>query len=73
MKLKYTGNSSAIDVGYGQRRGALNQTEYECPCGKGTVTFEKDDIPGFKTINTLVDCPECEEKYDFHKGTAIEK
>lgn len=59
--------------GYGAGSGEEIRIEYKCPCGNGRVVYEKDDIPGFKESFTYCYCKECDEKYDFHRGTATDK
>ena len=52
------------DVGSGPRTGDTTTTIFECPCGKSTITYERDYIPGFKTRSVSIDCTVCKEKYD---------
>jgi hypothetical protein len=73
MILKQLKDRTVQHVGYGAGSGHIIQEEYECPCGKGVVTYEKDDIPGFKSKDISCDCKECSEHYDFGRGTATEK
>lgn len=73
MKLKELESSSVYHQGYGAGSGEVITTVYECPCGKGTVTYEKDDIPGFRDSSIVCDCEECRANYDFGKGVATKK
>lgn len=56
-------------VGYGE---IINE-EYKCPCGKGTVVYEDDDLIGYKSKYIYCNCSECNEKYNFGRGTATKK
>lgn len=70
MNLKKLEDTSYQSVGYGAGSGQVINEVYECPCGKGKVYYEKDDIPGFKSTDISSDCKECSEKFDFGRGTA---
>jgi hypothetical protein len=59
-------------VGYGNHHGKTINMIYECPCGKGTVTYEIDDIPGFKNWDIYCECKDCNEKYAFKRGGIAE-
>lgn len=61
--------------GYGSGPGSVDTTVFECPCGKGTYTISKDNIPGFRETDYSLDCKECLKNYDFDplSGTITEK
>jgi hypothetical protein len=71
MNLKLIYNSSDNHLGYGAV-GSLEtvREEYECPCGKGQVIFEKDDITGFRETGTYSTCIEFNDQYVLGSGTA---
>lgn len=71
--LKRIESNQREHSGYGAGTGYVITEKYECPCGKGIVTYEKDDIPGFRDRSTLCDCRECNDMYEFRKGVAIKK
>lgn len=73
MELKLIDRSVTSHGGYGAGSGEVIREEYECPCGKGLVIYEKDDIPGFRDKSIFSDCGVCGTKYDFGRGSAIEK
>lgn len=73
MELKLIDRSVTSHPGYGAGSGEVIREEFECPCGKGRVIYEKDDIPGFKDKSTFCDCGDCSVKYDLGRGTASEK
>ena len=52
------------------RTGHTERYVYECPCGKGTVVEEHDDVPGFREHDVELMCPICKQKYkiDISKG-----
>ena len=56
--------------GYGAGGGDTEYYEYECPCGKGIIIEEHDNIPGFRDHDVHISCPECSRKYvlDVSKG-----
>jgi hypothetical protein len=73
MNLKLIYNRSDNHSGYGAGSGETVREEYECPCGKGQVIYEKDDIPGFRETDIYSTCNECSDQYVFGRGTAREK
>jgi hypothetical protein len=73
MQLKELKSSSNYHRGYGAGSGEVINEEYECPCGKGKVFYEKDNIPGFRDSNIHTNCNECNDKYNFGRGTATLK
>ena len=73
MNLELINSSRVGHPGYGAGSGDLIREEYKCPCGKGTVVYEKDDIPGFKDWSTDVYCEKCSKKYSINRGTATLK
>ncbi|CAH0207935.1 MULTISPECIES: hypothetical protein [Peribacillus] len=73
MNLKLVDESRTYSQGYGAGSGEVIREEYNCPCGNGMVIYEKDDIPGFKETDISCDCKDCNEKYEFGRGTAKEK
>ena len=49
--------------GYGSMRGDTERIEYECPCGKGKIIEEHDNIPGFRDHDVWIECHDCYKKY----------
>lgn len=68
MDLKLINSSSVDHPGYGAGSGTIDRYEYECPCGKGKLIDERDNIPGFREHDYFIDCPDCREKYDYSNG-----
>ena len=73
ISLKVIESKDVPHGGYGAGSGSIINEEYECPCGKAKVFYEKDDIPGFRESSAWSNCPECNEKYTFGRGFAKEK
>lgn len=59
-------------IGGGARTGTTTLKTFECPCGKGTIEEEHDDIPGFKNHTVDIHCVFCKERYllDTSKGVS---
>lgn len=66
MKLELIEEYEHRHPGYGAGSGRIIRKVYKCPCGKGKVIYEKDDIPGFKESSVSCNCIECEKKYKFN-------
>ncbi|WP_269053114.1 hypothetical protein [Sporosarcina sp. G11-34] len=73
MELTLLDERTTNSEGYGAGSGEIFREEYACPCGKSIVVYEKDAIPGFRDKSTSCECEECNKKYDFSRGAAIEK
>lgn len=63
MGIKYKSRSSEPHAGYGAGSGSIDTTVYTCPCGAGEVTHVRDNIPGFKSTDIMIDCDVCRSKY----------
>ena len=63
MEKKLIYKNCQDHVGYGAGSGDTEEYHYECPCGKGRVVRTKDNIPGFRESDILIECDECREKY----------
>ncbi|MCL2860494.1 MAG: hypothetical protein FWF46_08135 [Oscillospiraceae bacterium] len=49
----------------GLTNGNVEKYEYECPCGKGEIIEEHDNIPGFREHDVYMHCDICNEKYKY--------
>lgn len=63
MALKLLEHNSEPHAGYGAGWGTIDKYVYECPCGKGKVVKTKDNIPGFRDSDIMIECDECSVKY----------
>ena len=57
--------------GYGAGVGDTEYYEYECPCGKGTIIEEHDNIPGFRDHSVYLHCDICSRKYFIDTSAGI--
>lgn len=63
MALEFLESHSEPHQGYGAGPGSIDTYIYKCPCGKGRVVKTKDNIPGFRESDILIECDDCREKY----------
>lgn len=56
---------------YGAGAGDTEYYEYECPCGKGTIIEEHDNIPGFRNHSVCLHCDICSRKYFIDTSAGI--
>lgn len=56
---------------YGADIGDTEYYEYECPCGKGTIIEEHDNIPGFRNHSVYLHCDICSRKYFIDTSAGI--
>lgn len=45
--------------GYGSGAGNTEEHKYQCPCGRGTISEEHDNIPGYRDHQVFIDCNYC--------------
>lgn len=70
MKLKKISQYEQI-MDYGAGRGPEYTITYECPCGEGTVTEYRDEVPGFRSHDIFIDCGICEKEWEAKKGGEV--
>ncbi|MFK0004996.1 hypothetical protein [Paenarthrobacter sp. NPDC090522] len=59
-------------AGFGAGSGDIERYDFECPCGKGKVVEEHDNIPGFREHDVRLLCPECRaDGWDFVPGLSV--
>ncbi len=70
MRTKLIYSSQESHPGYGAGSGDYELYEYECPCGKGIIREEHDNIPGFRDHDVYICCDICKKIYklDISKG-----
>ena len=71
MRTKLIDRSQSYSQGYGAGSGDIERYEYECPCGKGRIIEEHDNIPGFREHDVYIDCEFCRESFDLDKSRGI--
>lgn len=64
MRTKLIYSNQENHPGYGAGEGDTERYEYLCPCGKGRVIEEHDNIPGFRDHDVWLQCPECSKNTD---------
>ena len=57
---------SSKDVYLGGANCPTYHYEYECPCKKGKVIYER--VPGFNDDYAQIKCSNCAKKYDIRYG-----
>lgn len=71
MRGKLIYSSQSGHPGYGAGSGNTELYEYECPCGKGTIREEHDNIPGFREHDVYICCNECRKKYKLDTSNGV--
>ena len=65
MKPKCLGTSVHPISGRANGDGTTTHIEYKCPCGKGKIIEEHDEIVGFKNHRLDFACGKCAQMYQF--------
>ena len=71
MRTKQIFRSVNDHAGFGAGGGNIERYEYECPCGKGRIVEEHDNIPGFRDHDVYIDCEDCKKKYTIDTSHGI--
>ena len=71
MKMRLIRKSVSGHPGYGAGCGDTEWYEYECPCGKGRIIEEHDNIPGFREHDVYIECDVCREKYTLDLSNGV--
>ena len=71
MRTKLIYSSEENHLGYGAGEGDMERYEYECPCGKGKIIEEHDNIPGFRDHDIWISCDECSIKYTLDTSRGV--
>ncbi|OON91468.1 MAG: hypothetical protein ATN33_01080 [Epulopiscium sp. Nele67-Bin001] len=57
--------------GYGAGEGDTEEYEYYCPCGKGKIIEEHDNIPGFREHDVWIQCQDCTDRYKLDTSSGV--
>ena len=71
MRTTLISSSQSYHSGYGAGGGDTEVYEYKCPCGKGTICEEHDNIPGFREHDVYINCDKCREKYQLDTSRGV--
>lgn len=71
MRTKQIYSSKEGHIGYGAGSGDTERYEYECPCGKGQIVEEHDNIPGFRDHDVYLSCDDCKQKYELDTSNGV--
>lgn len=71
MEKKLIYSSQEPHSGYGAGSGDTEVYHYECPCGKGKIVEEHDNIPGFRDHAVYLECAECSKKYQLDTSGGV--
>lgn len=63
MRTKLKEEDFKQSQGYGAGSGDTELYIYECPCGKGEIREEHENIPGFREHDVNLLCDECSKKW----------
>jgi hypothetical protein len=65
-------SSSTEDTsGFGAGSGTVEHHEFLCPCGRGLIIEEHDNIPGFREHDHSIHCDKCREAWRFVPGRSV--
>jgi hypothetical protein len=71
MRTKQLFSSEDEHSGYGAGSGTTERYEFECPCGKGRIVEEHDNIPGFREHDVYIQCDSCKREYNLDTSKGV--
>lgn len=71
VKTKRIYSSEEEHNGFGAGPGDTEYYKYECPCGKGEIIEEHDNIPGFRDHSVYMRCDECSNKFEINTDHGV--
>lgn len=57
--------------GWGAGAGTIERHEFLCPCGRGLIVEEHDNIPGFREHDVRIACSKCSESWRIVPGLPV--
>ena len=66
MKKERIDSTTNFHPGYGAGSGDTERIEYKCPCGRGKIIEEHDNIPGFREHEIYFECDNCSRLFDIN-------
>ena len=57
--------------GWGAGAGTFERYEFLCPCGRGVIIEEHDNIPGFREHTVIIGCNKCRKDWHRVPGTSV--
>lgn len=57
--------------GWGAGAGTIERHEFLCPCGRGLIVEEHDNIPGFREHDVQIACGKCSETWRIVPGLPV--
>lgn len=64
-------SSTDDSAGWGAGSGTIERHEFLCPCRRGLIVEEHDNIPGFREHNVRIDCDTCRAAWRFASGLSV--
>ncbi|MET1089253.1 MAG: hypothetical protein ABWY04_19385 [Arthrobacter sp.] len=65
-------SSSVVDSeGWGAGAGTIERHEFLCPCTRGLIVEEHDNIPGFREHDVQITCADCNETWHIVPGLPV--
>lgn len=66
MKKEVINTTRNEHPGFGAGSGDVETIVYRCPCGRGKIVEEHDNIPGFRDHDVYIDCDTCKHLFDIN-------
>lgn len=68
IRTELASSSHGDHDGWGAGSGDTERYEFLCPCGRGSIIEEHDNIPGFREHDRWIDCDTCSAEWQFVEG-----
>ena len=71
MKKILLDSIESYHEGYGAGEGTTEYYKYKCPCGKGNIIEEHDNIPGFREHDVFINCSYCNKLFSVNTLNSV--
>jgi len=71
IRTEQVSRSTEDTSGFGAGAGTVEHHEFLCPCGRGLIIEEHDNIPGFSEHDVLIDCDKCRGTWRIAPGRSV--
>lgn len=66
MKKEVIDSTRIYHEGFGAGEGDVETIVFKCPCGRGEIIEQHDNIPGFRENDVYIDCDICKHLFDIN-------
>lgn len=71
IRTELVSSNEEHSQGWGAGSGTTERIEFRCPCGRGYIVEEHDNIPGFREHDVHIACDKCRQTWRLTPGLPV--